>query len=249
MLTIALCDDEPEQRSRIGAILQNYSAARPELAVKISTFASARELLAYLEEVDGYNIYVLDIVMPVMSGIDLGVRLQELGYRGAIIYLTVSPEYAVDSYAARAFHYLMKPVEPEMLFQVLDQAAAELEREKAACITVKTRDGLQLVRLDDLMVAELSRRTVRYHLANGTVLDSTTLRNSFQEEMAPILADSRFFLCGASFVSNLFYVTAVEKGYFRMDSGMRVPLARGLATQARERWREYWLHAPKGGFS
>ena len=155
----------------------------------------------------------------------------------------------MDSYAARAFHYLMKPVEPEMLFQVLDQAAAELEREKAACITVKTRDGLQLVRLDDLMVAELSRRTVRYHLANGTVLDSTTLRNSFQEEMAPILADPRFFLCGASFVSNLFYVTAVEKGYFRMDSGMRVPLARGLATQARERWREYWLHAPKGGFS
>ena len=126
MLTIALCDDEPEQRSRIGAILQNYSAARPELAVKISTFASARELLAYLEEVDGYNIYVLDIVMPVMSGIDLGVRLRELGYRGAIIYLTVSPEYAVDSYAARAFHYLMKPVEPGMLFQVLDQALAEL---------------------------------------------------------------------------------------------------------------------------
>ena len=93
MLTIALCDDEPEQRSRIGAILQNYSAARPELAVKISTFAvqhgAVGQVIAHgpsgqLRHHQVVQPHLLDIVMPVMSGIDLGVRLRELGYRGAM---------------------------------------------------------------------------------------------------------------------------------------------------------------------
>lgn len=249
MLTIALCDDEAAQRSAIGILLQNYAASRPERTVKLSVFSSGWDLLSAVEETGGFSIYVLDVVMPGLSGIDLGVRLREMNHRGAIIYLTISSEFAVDSYAARAFHYLMKPVEPDTLFQVLDQAAAQLDQERAASITVKTKDGLRLARLDEILYAELSARTVRYHLSSGERLDSTTLRNSFQEEMAPLLADSRFFSCGASFVANLFYVTAVEKNCFRMDGGKQVPLARGLSTLARQRWSGYWLNAPRGGFS
>lgn len=185
MLTIALCDDEAAQRSAIGILLQNYAASRPERTVKLSVFSSGWDLLSAVEETGGFSIYVLDVVMPGLSGIDLGVRLREMNHRGAIIYLTISSEFAVDSYAARAFHYLMKPVEPDTLFQVLDQAAAQLDQERAASITVKTKDGLRLARLDEILYAELSARTVRYHLSSGERLDSTTLRNSFQEEMAP----------------------------------------------------------------
>lgn len=184
--------------------------------------------------------------MPGLSGIDLGVRLRELYSGGAIIYLTISPEYAVDSYAARAFYYLMKPADPAELFRVLDLAAVALEKRKAACVAVRTKDGLERVRLDEIVYAELTGRTVRYHLADGSSLDSLTVRSPFQEEAAPLLADPRFFLCGASFAVNLFYVTAVEKGFLRMDGGARVPLARGLAAQAKRRWSDFWLDAPGG---
>ena len=69
--------------------------------------------------------------MPEMSGIELGIRLRELGCRGTIIYLTVSPDFAVDSYDARAFHYLLKPVKSTRLFEVLDQALEEAEQKKS----------------------------------------------------------------------------------------------------------------------
>lgn len=246
MIKLALCDDETEQREAIGSLLREYAASRPALAVKLSVFSSGQELLAAAEECGGFDLYVLDIVMPDLSGIDLGVRLRELYSDGDIIYLTISPEYAVDSYAARAFHYLMKPVEPGRLFQVLDQAAAALEKRRTACITVRRKDGLERVRLDEILYVELSGRAMRYHLANGTSLDSVTLRGPFQGEAAPLLADQRFFLCGASFVVNLFYVTAVEKSFLRLDGGARVPLARGLAAQAKQRWSSYWLGSSGG---
>ena len=247
MIKLALCDDEAEQREAIGALLKDYAAARSAPAVKLSVFASGRDLLAAAAECGGFDVYVLDIVMPEISGIELGVRLRELYSRGAIIYLTISPEYAVDSYAARAFHYLVKPVEPERLYQVLDGAVAALEKQRSACVAVRTRDGLRLARLDEIMYAELAGRAVRYHLSDGTALDSVTVRGGFQEETAPLLADDRFLLCGASFVVNLFYVIAVEKGALRMDGGSRVPLPRGLAARVRSRWSSYWLGTLGGG--
>lgn len=246
MIKLALCDDEAEQREAIGILLRKYAASRPALAIKLAVFSSGQELLAAAEECGGFDLYVLDIVMPGLSGIDVGVRLRELYSGGSIIYLTISPEYAVDSYAARAFYYLMKPAEPDKLFQVLDQAAEELEKQRSACVTVRRKDGLERVRLDEILYVELSGRVMRYHLADGSSLDSVTVRGPFQTEAASLLADQRFFLCGASFVVNLFYVTAVEKGFLRLDGGARVPLARGLAAQARQRWSDYWL-GPSGG--
>lgn len=246
MIKLALCDDEEKQRETVGGLLRDYAAARPALTVKLSVFSSGRDLLAAAEENGGFDVYVLDIVMPELSGIDLGVRLRELYSGGILIYLTISPEYAVDAYAARAFHYLVKPVAPDRLYPVLDEAVAALEKQRAACVTVRTRGGLRLVRLDEVVYAELAGRAVRYHLVGGGSLDSVTVRGAFQEETAPLLADERFFRCGASFVVNLFYVTAVEKGALRMDGGGRVPLSRRLAAQVKARWSSYWLGTLEG---
>ena len=64
MIRLALCDDEAEQRAAVGGLLGEYAAARPGLAVKLSVFSSGRELLAAAEECGGFDLYVLDIVMP-----------------------------------------------------------------------------------------------------------------------------------------------------------------------------------------
>lgn len=148
-------------------------------------------------------------------------------------------------YTSQAFYYLMKPVEPERLYQVLDQAVAALEKRKSASITVKTRDGLRLVRLDSILYAELVGRTVRYHIAGGEQVDTVTQRCSFQEAVSPLLARPGFFACGASFVVNLYYVTAVDKRFLLLDGQLQVPLSRGLAPQARQQWSDFWLGGVK----
>lgn len=244
MLKVALCDDEATQRASGAKLLQAYAVSRSHLTIKLSVFASGPELLDAAAENGGFDLYLLDVVMPEMTGIELGVKLRNLGLNGLIIYLTISPEFAVDSYETRAFYYLMKPADQMHLYPVLDRAVKILERRKAACVKVKTRDGLRLLRMDSILYAELSGRVMRYHLAGGEQVDSVTVRSPFQEEAAALLEDSRFFLCGASFAVNLFYVTAVEKGFLRLDSGDRVPLARSLAARARQQWSGYWLNAP-----
>ena len=61
------------------------------------------------------------------------------------------------------------------------------------------------------------------------------------------MAHSGFFACGASFVVNLYYVTSVEKRFLLLDGQLKVPLARGLAAQARQQWSDFWLNSMKEG--
>ena len=105
VLQFALCDDEPDQRALLGGLVRQYLEGRPGLSARLSLFSGGAELLSQVEAVGGFDLYLLDIIMPGFSGIDLGLRLRELGEDGPILYLTTSPEYAVDSYLAQAFYY------------------------------------------------------------------------------------------------------------------------------------------------
>ncbi len=248
MLRLALCDDDEQQRSISEALLRKYLERPDGPSGRLSVFSDPRQLLEEMEEDEeagGFDIYILDVVMPGLTGVELGMRLRERGCRGAIVYLSVSSEYAVDSYQTQAFYYLLKPVEAARLYQVLDRAVTALEKQRQSCVAVKTKQSLRLLRLDDILYAELSRRTVHYHLADGEQVDSVTIRRSFQEETAPLLADSRFLACGASFVVNLHYVSAVEKNSLCLDGGIQVPLARKAAGEATRRWSDYWLGGGK----
>ena len=120
MIRLALCDDEEDQRGALMELLGSYEAARPHVKLCPLVFSSGQELLLSERPAD-FDLYLLDVVMPELSGIEVGIKLREQGSRGEIVYLTFSPEYAVASYETRAFYYLLKPVEPEQLYSVLDQ--------------------------------------------------------------------------------------------------------------------------------
>lgn len=241
MLKIALCEDEAVQREIAVMLLREYLDQRPGLTGKVLEFASGRALLDALKSQGPFDLYLLDVVMPEMTGIDLGVRLRRQDPEAVIIYLTAAAEYALNAYEAQPFDYLLKPVEREHLHQVLDRAVERLGNRRNACLSVKTREGMRRVLLDEILYAELADRAVRYHLAGGAEVDSVTLRGSFQAAAAPMLADDRFVLCGASFVVNLYYVAAVERSALRLSSGENIPLPRGSAAGARRRWQAYWF--------
>ncbi len=241
MLRIAICNDEAEEREKLSGLLRDYLAERPGLAARVSVFGSGPALLGAAESGAGFDLYLLDVLMPELSGIELGVRLRKLDERGAIVYLSNSSDYAMESYRARAFDYLLKPARPERLFPALDQAVASLDRQRPVRVMVKTHRGIRLIPADDILYMELMGRTARYHLAGGEEIGSMTLRVPFQAAAASLLTDLRFIRCGTSFVVNLYYVTAMECGCFCLADGSRILLPRKCVSHAKRAWTSYWL--------
>ena len=60
--------------------------------MQVSCFDSSYDLLEALEKSGGYDLYLLDIIMPHMSGIELAKKIRERGERSKLLFLTTSRE-------------------------------------------------------------------------------------------------------------------------------------------------------------
>ena len=240
MLRIALCDDEADKLRETAALVQRYFQARPSVSGQVETFPGGGELLARMQESRGFDIYILDILMPGLSGIDAARKLRQLGDGGEIIYITNSNDFAADSYEVRAFSYLLKPVDEARLFKVLDGAVEKLERRRSSAVMVNTPGGMQRIRLEQILYVERMGHCMRYHCVGG-VVDSQSIRLPFKTAAAPLLADRRFYLCGASFALNLQHVTGVHGQAAILDNGQTVTLPRMSAADFKKAWGKFWL--------
>lgn len=240
MLRIALCDDDSVQRVRVAGMLCNYLEQRPETPGEVSTFASGQELLDNISAGGDFDLYILDVHMPGLSGMELGVRLRELGGSGAIICLASPGDYAPEPLKSHSMGYIPNPPEPEALCSELDRALEAIRQKRLACVFVKTKGGMRRLPLDELLYVELVNRVLRYHQVDGSIAESLTLRTSFQKAVEPILADGRFFRCGTSLAVNLHYVRGLDTDGMLMDNGDTIPLPKGMLNEARRRWSSFW---------
>jgi len=241
MLKIAVCDDDAAELERAAALLKEFFAQRPEAAARLTPFRDAQGLLDALERGGDFDLYLLDVLMPGLNGIEVGKAIRRMGRDGAIIYLTTSPDYAVDSYLTQAFFYLLKPVGKEQLFAVLDRAVAALRKRKSEATIVNTPSGLRSVPLNDILYTERVERFMRYYLVDGETVDSRTIRGSLRDAAAALLSDGRFALCGASFVLGLHHVKSMEKNEALLDSGIWIPVPQSAFANLKRSWMNYWL--------
>lgn len=240
MLRVAHIDDKPEDLAHHQALMTEYFSLRPHLKGELAPFSSQEELLEAAGR-ESFDLYLLDILMPGENGIQLGRRLREVDRRGAIIYLTSSPDFAVESYATRAFYYLLKPVERQQLFQVLDDAVQSLSAQLEESVVIRDRGGMRRLAVEQVVYAELSAKRLCCHLASGEVIQSVTLRESFRDAAAPFLERRAFAMCGVSFVVNLGHVTKVERGRVQLSTGESIPLSRTYREEFTSRWLDYHL--------
>lgn len=240
MLRIAICDDEAQYVHQTAKLVQEYLGGRPDLSGQVFPFRLGRELLCQVEETGGFDLYLLDIIMPGLNGIETGRQLRQLGDGGEIVYLTTSADYAVDSYSVRAFFYLLKPLEKDRLFQVLDAAVKKLNERRSKAVLITTKDGPRRVLLDQILYVERVGRSLRYFCSGGAV-DSLSLRVPFHTAVEPLLSDPRFCQCGSSFAFNLQHVAGVNGQEVLLDSGDPVAIPRASVAPFKHAWGRFWL--------
>ena len=245
MLRIALCDDEPMELEKTEALLKKYTAVNPEQEFSMTLFRNAVDLMDRIDEDYDADIYILDILMPEMTGIEAGTELRRKGRKGQIIYLTSSSDYGIESYETDALYYLLKPVSEKQLFAVLDKAVKRISAYRKSVFMVNTQEGIYRVNLDNLLYADQSERAMHFYLKNGTVVTSCILREPFANAIGPLLEDSRFMLCGSSFALNLQEIVKIHREEVLFTTGKTINLPKTLQKHTKQKWMEYWLK-PEG---
>jgi len=126
-MRVLVVDDEPSAQSALANIL----AARAD----VEHFDTAGDAIEALEKLtkDSYDLLLLDIDMPELSGMELVDRLRERDHRlPSIVFVTAHDERAIAAFKKLAVDYVLKPFSDERIGQALDRHLRRVEGERAA---------------------------------------------------------------------------------------------------------------------
>lgn len=228
MLRIAVCDDNSEFLEQAVDLIKRWSE-QSSTPLEIYRFDNGDELIAK-NAVVRIDIIFLDIIMPLLNGMDTAKELRQTNTNVKIIFLTSSSEFALESYAVKAYDYLLKPISYEKIKNVLDECSYAFDKEPKN-IVFKTAYGYQKLFYYDIEYAEAQNKKVVIYLRSGKTVDATEPFYFFVKRLTDC---DGFFKCHRSY---LVYIQNVD--HFNMTeiitkSGHRVPIARGYGKAFQE---------------
>ena len=238
MARIAFLDDNQIQLDIIQDLLDDYAKLGNDITA--TPFKSGQELINSVKEKGSFDIYILDMILPDMNGLEVASTLRHLKDSGKIIFLTASLEYAAASYEVEAFYYILKPINVDKFYKVLDRAL-ELVNANKKDILIGTSKGDILLSPNMIVYAELIDRFVRYHLSDGRVFDSKTIRTSFRQAMSQLSKDDHFAFCGVSYIVNLSYVNAIDSDAVLFRDGSTFFPPKSAYADFKLAWRDFRL--------
>ena len=217
-MNILICDDKIDDALELKAMISEvYSDAN----IVISSTAS--DALSYIGQGRMPNVCFLDIIMPGMDGLSIAEEMRKNGYNGHIVFLTVSRDFAIQSYKVKAFSYLLKPTDKAEVLKVLQQLREEYRAANAQGIPIKTKKITGFVLFKDLSHVEVSSHRVYFRLING---EEIVVNSAFSEIAPKLLEDSRFVQCHGSFVINMDEIKTISGAVIVMRSGAKIPVSK-----------------------
>lgn len=245
MLRIAICDDMPDELQSLVLLTNQYISAE-SIDAEVTKFSHPDALLLAIET-ESFHLYILDIVMPMVNGLELGKKIRHLCREAQIIYATTEPQFALQAYAASPINYLIKPINKQQLFDTLTLAISKVDLAEEQSFTVKTSESLRVLKLSDIACCEYRNHAVIFNLTNGEEVVSRTIRENFSQYSLPILKDRHFLQCHTSFVVNMRRVERFAKDSFTLYGGKIIPIAAKKYPTVRDAYMDYLM--AKGNLS
>jgi len=239
MLKIAICDDTPQELRNVSDLTNEYLLIN-NIVAEVRQFEHPNALSLSCER-EMYHIFLLDMVMPGVSGLELGRKIRRQNTDAQIVYISTEPGFALDAYAVNPLHYLLKPVDKSALFDVLDKAVQKANSGAASSVTVKTHEGLQTISADTILCVEYKKHKVLYTFVGGNTVETMSITESFSEHIAPLFLDKRFISPHASFVVNMCHVTQLDKTGFTLKGNIFVPVSSKQYSAVRNAYINYRL--------
>jgi DNA-binding LytR/AlgR family response regulator len=172
-MKIAICDDDIKQLDLIKMAVENYIKEHGEQNFDIECFDDPCVFLQQYEKSGGYDIVLLDICMPDILGTEVARKIRKRQDKSEIIFLTTSSDYAVEAFALKAAHYIIKPFTTEQFFEAMDRAAQKFKNRQIKKISLKLRNGeVRIVELDEIMYVESYLHSQNVCLKNGECIET-----------------------------------------------------------------------------
>lgn len=219
MYRVAICDDEKSSAAEAAGLLEKYKRSKPGVEFKLDIFNSSIELLGAMEK-ESYDIYLLDIYIDKMNGIEIADTIRKSDNSGQIIFMTSSNAFYKDAFRIHAVHYLEKPILEEEFFSAMDRVCVQ---EEVKFLTVRDSGEVSRIPVDEILYIQSEDHYKRIMTEKKSYL----VRGTMQMLMDDLGDVPYFYLLGKNVIINLKKVLRITKASLVMEDGTEYSVPRG----------------------
>ena len=180
---IACCDDEQQILDRLKECFVRLEV-QTDIETQVDYYTDGRNLIqAYQADHSKYDIILLDMEMPLISGMQVAEQMRRINREVIIIFLTSYPEYMQQSFRVQPFQYLMKPLETDSFIKEIQNAMNYLRTDHHK-ILLHTEQGELLQSIHVWRQQHPDGRKADCHRDTG--LDPKTIRKWWDSEPSAV---------------------------------------------------------------
>lgn len=232
MIKIAICEDIDVQQELLKEYIDKIFS---DLSYKyeLYIFDSGEELFkTYPKSID---IFLLDIHMDKMNGMDVARKIREIGdKKSEIIFITSLIEYIQEGYEVRAYRYLLKPLKFEEIKKHITSCVQEINENRENYIIISDKYATYKINIMDITYIEIQKKDMIIHTINKNYEVKSSMYTIEKE-----LTDYNFFRCHRSFLVNIKFVNKVKQYIVILDNNEEIPVSRYKLKELKSRVCSY----------
>lgn len=177
-----------------------------------------RELIR-LNEQTHPQVILLDVEMPVMTGVECARIIQDINPKTILVFAMAHEKYMGDAFEVYAFDYLLKPFREQRVMKTLALIRSRLaeEAEERAVkpetprnvaprkLMLRHKEGVSFVDMEDILLIQREERSTVLYLAGGERLVTSDSLSELDER----LPDDMFFRTHKSYVVGLRHIDSI----------------------------------------
>ncbi|WMI81981.1 LytR/AlgR family response regulator transcription factor [Anaerotignum sp. MB30-C6] len=234
-MRIAICDDFQSDREALSVLIEKWSENSNKV-VTIFHYSNGEDLVDGYQNGLTHEVIFLDIFMDRLSGIEAAFKIREVNQEVSIVFLTSTPEFAIEGYSVNADGYLLKPIKQyeNKLFSLLNGLNDKWMRDITKSILIKKNasEG-QRIRFSDILYIESLGKSIVVHKLSKTSFTCYAKLGDISEKL-----DKRFLYCNRSYIVNMDYIVGV-KDNFVMHNGDVIPIKVRLRKEIKGEYFDY----------
>ena len=235
MLRIAICDDEEKILFKLeettGIFFKTHCMDR-----KIQTYQSSENLWYDLQDGITYDMFLLDIEMPQVSGMDLAEKIRDAFPAAKIIFITSHLEYAITAYEFSVFRYIPKTQIEEKLPLSLRDFYKLYCLERDEYYTIEVKNHVERLPYREILYILKDGKYAVFHLQDGTV-------NSVRKTLSQVFGEigrEYFYFADRGCIINLANVTGMDGDRILLPGGGNLMISRSNVAEFKAALLRFW---------